>query len=106
MEQIEEKVCDCCRRQLPLSAFRKSRWGGYTSHCNLCQSKKSAQTKNKRRTLASAEGMTFPEFEGKTPQDVISLMTRAKAWLTLQGFDIKLSGVFREVKVRAIKFEL
>ncbi len=106
MEQKEEKVCDCCRRQLPLTAFRKTRWGGYTSQCNACQSKKSAQTRNKRRTQASAEGMTFPEFEGKSPQEVIILMTRAKAWLTMQGFDIKLSGEFREVKVRRIKFEL
>lgn len=63
-------------------------------------------TKKQRRESASIEGMTFPEFDGKTPQEIITMMTRAKAWLSLQGYDIKLSGEFREVKIRPIKFEL
>ncbi len=102
----EKKVCATCNRLLPLSAFRKSRWGSYTSTCRACQSQKTMTTKKQRRESASIEGMTFPEFDGKTPQEIITMMTRAKAWLSLQGYDIKLSGEFREVKIRPIKFEL
>ena len=104
MEDKNLRVCTTCNRSLPLTAFCKTRMGRLAKVCNTCRASKSAQTRNKRR--AAIEGMTFPEFDGKSPQEVITIMAWAKAWLSQQGYDVKLSGEFREVKVRPIKFEL
>lgn len=45
---METKVCKDCGRELPLSAFKKTRWGGYAGTCNECVREKRTQTRYDR----------------------------------------------------------
>lgn len=47
MEQ-ETKVCKCCGRELPMSNFKNTRWGGRTSVCSECATNKRRENKQKR----------------------------------------------------------
>lgn len=110
----ENMTCRTCGKELPATSFPRTRWGGYMTVCRVCQAEAKRATRASRRAKrARFEGgdnplnnMTFPEFEGKEPREVIAMMTRAKAWLEQQGYDIKLSGEFRKIKIIPIKFEL
>lgn len=44
----ETKTCSTCGRELPLSAFRKTRWGGTANSCNECIAEKNANTRYDR----------------------------------------------------------
>lgn len=46
MEQ-ETKVCKCCGRELPISNFKKGRWG-YVSVCNECDKQHRAENRQAR----------------------------------------------------------
>lgn len=46
MEQ-ETKVCRCCGRELPMSNFKKGRWG-YVSVCNECDKQHRAENRQLR----------------------------------------------------------
>lgn len=46
MEQ-ETKVCRCCGRELPISNFKKGRWG-YVSVCTECDKQHRAENKQSR----------------------------------------------------------
>ena len=47
MEQ-ETKVCRSCGRELPISNFKLSRWGGRVSVCTECATNKLRENKQKR----------------------------------------------------------
>ena len=47
MEQ-ETKVCKCCGRELPISNFKTTRWGGKTNVCSECATNKRRENKQKR----------------------------------------------------------
>ena len=47
MEQIL-KQCRCCGRELPISNFKTTRWGGRVSVCTECATKKLRENKRKK----------------------------------------------------------
>ena len=47
MEQ-ETKVCKCCGRELSISNFKATRWGGRVSVCTECATNKLRENKKKR----------------------------------------------------------
>lgn len=101
------KICSNCNRELPESAFRLSRWGRYEAACRECQTAKAQASRRKNGGGKSNHNkMTFPEFEGKEPREVIDMMSRGKAWLEQQGFEIKLSGIYKKVTIKQVKFEV
>lgn len=51
MEQILKK-CRCCGRELPISNFKKGRWG-YVSVCNECD--KQHRTENRQARINKAK---------------------------------------------------
>lgn len=55
----ETKTCSTCGRELPLSAFRKTRWGGTANSCNECIAEKNANTRYDR-VHAQRGGITVP----------------------------------------------
>ena len=44
----ETKVCKCCGRELPISNFKPSRWGGRVNVCTECATNKLRENKQKR----------------------------------------------------------
>lgn len=69
---------------------------------------KEGRVKNRAELKAIAEtpaGQVYDEFfANMTPQQVLSVMARAKKWLESRGYVITLRGEYREVKVTPIKF--
>lgn len=47
MEQETVKTCKCCGRELPISSFKKGRWG-YVSVCNECDKQHRAEHRKSR----------------------------------------------------------
>lgn len=47
MEQETVKTCRCCGRELPISNFKKGRWG-VVSVCNECDKQHRAENKQSR----------------------------------------------------------
>ena len=47
MEQETVKTCKCCGRELPISNFKKGRWG-VVSVCNECDKQHRAENKQSR----------------------------------------------------------
>lgn len=102
----ETKTCSTCGRELPLSAFRKTRWGGTANFCNECIAEKNANTRYDRVHAQGGDNRPFsdPDFDGKTPGEVVRMMGRAKRWLESRGFEICLSGEYHETKIHKLKF--
>lgn len=42
---METKICTHCKRELPLTHFMVTRWGGHAAVCNECVAEKRAQTR-------------------------------------------------------------
>lgn len=104
---METKTCKTCGRELSLSAFKKTRWGGISGTCNECVKEKRAETRYNRAQMGGGKTAPFsdPDFDGKDPGEVIRMMGRAKKWLESRGFIIHLDGEFHETKIRKLKFE-
>ena len=45
---METKICTHCKRELPLTHFMVTRWGGHAAVCNECVDEKRAQTRYDR----------------------------------------------------------
>lgn len=65
-----------------------------------------------RRDTSAAKwggGKTAPFFDelldGKEPREVIDFMVRCRKWLESRGFEITMSCIYKEVKIRKIKLE-
>lgn len=102
---METKTCKTCGEILPLSHYRRTRWGGTADVCNACISCKSAEAREKNRGGDKHPPFSDPDFDGKDPGEVVRMMGRAKRWLESRGFIIHLDGEFHETKIRKLKFE-
>lgn len=80
----ETRICACCGAELPIGMFRKGRFGSRLKTCNKCmgQKIKEGRVKNRAELKAIAEtpaGQVYDEFfANMTPQQVLSVMARAK----------------------------
>jgi len=45
---METKICKCCGRELHISSFKKSRWGGYVSVCLDCDREHRSEKRQQR----------------------------------------------------------
>lgn len=105
---METKKCKECGRELPITEFRKSRWGNYTEVCKKCSKEKYDETRYKNRICgggkqnAACLDYSDPEFDGKQPVEVLQLMKRAKMWLEAKGYTITLKGTYTQI--REVKF--
>lgn len=100
------KTCKVCGRELPLSAFANNRYGTPVSTCRECVNEKRAQTRFNRAQMGG-KTPPFPDelLDGKQPREVIDLMVRCRKWLESRGYEIAMSCVYKEVKIRKIKLE-
>lgn len=61
------------------------------------------------RAQPNGGGKTAPFFDelldGKEPREVIDFMVRCRKWLESRGFEITMSCIYKEVKIRKIKLE-
>lgn len=72
-----------------------------------------ASTRNAPRRATNTSkwgGGKTPPFsdellDGKQPREVIDLMVRCRKWLESRGYEIAMSCVYKEVKIRKIKLE-
>lgn len=105
----ETKICKSCGRERPLSAFRKTRWGGTANSCNECIAEKNANTRYDRVHAQRGGGnnrpFSDPDFDNLSVGEVVRLMGRAKKWLESRNCRIKLYGDFIETKTKKLKFE-
>lgn len=44
-------------------------------------------------------------LDGKTPREAIDLMVRCRKWLESRGYEISMSCIYKEVKIRKIRLE-
>lgn len=105
---METKLCKVCGRELPLTAFKNTRWGGHrVTICNACVKEKRAQIRYERSHIVGVKTppVSDPDFDGKEPGEVMRMMGRAKKWLESRGFVIQISGEYHETKIRKLKFE-
>lgn len=106
---METKICKDCGRELPLSDFRKTRSGALSGNCNECIKEKYAQTRYSHLEKFWGGGkiapFSDPDFDGKQPREVIDTMIRCRKWLESRGFEISMSCVYKEVKIRKINLE-
>lgn len=68
---METKTCKECGRELELSNFKKTRWGGVCSICNQCSVKKSNDTK--RRILFKEREKGLGQY---TPRELMEELAR------------------------------
>lgn len=54
---METKKCKECGRELPVTEFRKSRWGNYTEVCKKCSKEKYDETRYKNRICGGVSRM-------------------------------------------------
>lgn len=106
---METKVCKVCERELPESAFMRTKGGGLTNTCRECCT--AARRENRaaqRAQMGGGKTAPFSDelFDGMTPGDVWRQMCRAEKWLnSREGYNVSLSGEYREVKIRKLKKE-
>ena len=63
---MEMRRCKDCGRELPLSAFKKTRWGGYANTCNECVREKRSQTRYDRVNSVGGGGVKPLPFPMRT----------------------------------------
>lgn len=104
---METKICKVCGRELPETEFKLTRWGSRSSTCNTCVQEKRAQMRYERAQVGGGKQAPFsdPDFDGKEPREVIDTMVRCRKWLESRGFEIAMTCVYKEVKIRKIKLE-
>lgn len=104
---METKLCKVCGRELPLTAFKNTRWGHRVTICNACVKEKRAQIRYERSHIVGVKTppVSDPDFDGRVPGDVWRQMCRAKKWLESRNCKITLYGDFIETKTKKLKFE-
>lgn len=104
---METRTCKVCGRELPETNFPMGRWGRVNT-CKECRAAALRETKAaKRARMGGGKPAPFsdPGFDGKDPREVIDTMVRCRKWLESRGFEIAMSCVYKEVKIRKIKLE-
>lgn len=104
---MEMKVCKVCGRELPVTQFRVTRDYIRCSVCNDCVKEKRAQTRYNRAQMGGGKTAPFSDelLDGKEPREVIDLMVRCRKWLESRGYEIDMSCIYKEIKIRKIKLE-
>lgn len=102
----ETKTCKDCGRELPLADFSLNRWGTRNDTCRECKAEKFRGTRFQNRQVGGGKLPPFsdPDFDGKTNREVMDMMSRAKRWLESRGYEITLSGIYKETIIKPIKF--
>lgn len=104
---METRACKVCGRELSETNFPMGRWGRVNT-CKECRAAALRETKAaKRARMGGGKPAPFsdPDFDGKDPREVIDTMVRCRKWLESRGFEIAMSCVYKEVKIRKIKLE-
>lgn len=103
---METRTCKVCGRELPETNFPMGRWGRVNT-CKECRAAALRETKAAKRARMGGGTAPFsdPDFDGKDPREVIDTMVRCRKWLESRGFEIAMSCVYKEVKIRKIKLE-
>lgn len=104
---METKVCKVCGRELPETSFRKVKGGGYGNTCKECCSEALKEAAYQRKTEGGGKPAPFydQDFDGKEPREVIDTMVRCRKWLESRGFEIAMTCIYKEIKIRKIKLE-
>ena len=104
----ETKICKSCGRERPLTAYRRARGGAVCGTSNECVNEHRAPTPTDPATTGGGGNQrpfSDPDFDGKTPGEVVRMMGRARRWLDSRGYKIYLSGEYHETKIHKLKFE-
>lgn len=101
------KTCKICDRELPESAFMRTKGGGLTGTCRECRTAALRENKAAKRSQGGGKTPPFsdPDFDGRTIGDVWRQMCRAEKWLESRGCVITLDGEFHELKITKLKKE-
>lgn len=106
---METRTCKVCGRELPETNFPMGKGGVRIGTCKECRAASLRQTIAAKRAQAAGGGGTAPfsdpDFDGKDPREVIDTMVRCRKWLEARGFEIAMSCVYKEVKIRKIRLE-
>lgn len=105
---METKICKACGRELPETDFPMGRYGVRIGTCKECRANALRETKAlKRNQIGGGKTAPFSDelLDGKQPREVIDLMVRCRKWLESRGYEIAMSCVYKEVKIRKIKLE-
>lgn len=104
---MEKQVCKECGRELDISLFGMSRWGGHGRVCKECvRTKKNAtRQSNKGTRILSANEQNFYHSEtldGKTPREVLDVIAESKKWLESRGYLIDIKCEYRQTIVKKV----
>ena len=105
---METKICKVCGRELPETDFPMGRGGIRAGVCKECRTAALRETKAlKRNQIGGGKTAPFsdPNLDGKEPREVIDTMVRCRKWLESRGFEITMTCIYKEVKIRKIKLE-
>ena len=88
---METKVCKCCNRELPISSFKKGRWG-VVSVCNECNKKHRAE---KRQSRIDEQKKKVEDVRAENRQLCLADFSPREllAELKLRGYEGKLTYV-------------
>lgn len=101
--ETEFKTCKECGKELPLTSFQRSRWGGLFDICRDCvEAKRADKRYNRAQVGGNSAPFSDPDFDGKEPGEVCRMMGRAQRWLESRGYNIILKGTYTQV--RTVKF--
>lgn len=56
----DSMTCKGCGRDLPLSAFKLTRWGTHAKICNDCVAEKRTETRYNHTQMGGGEPLPFP----------------------------------------------
>lgn len=107
-QPMETKICKVCGRELPETDFPMGRGGIRAGVCKECRTAALRETKAlKRNQIGGGKTAPFsdPNLDGKEPREVIDTMVRCRKWLESRGFEITMTCIYKEVKIRKIKLE-
>lgn len=98
----EMRKCMECGRVLPLHVYRRAKHGARWKICPDCCKAIRAE----KLAAMQARPAPTPEFlVGKTPRDVLDIMSACKQYLErLGGYKITLSGVHEKTVITQLKF--
>lgn len=106
---METKTCKVCGRELPEDMFMRTKSGGLTNTCRECRT--AALRANREFKRAQVGGgvnrlpFPTPTSTARNPREVIDIMVRCRKWLESRGFEIAMTCVYKEIKIRKIKLE-